>query len=303
MEPGVTGLPVSGGVVDLRGLALSPVFKPGAAVVTDFAAFRAAEPLRKLAGLRFTNVDLTWASLPGLWVEQCAFTRVDFTGASLESWTDKANVFVDCTFNGTSFAGALVGLHGSTYSRCRFERAKFPRASFASGRFDDCEFIDCQLDGVDFMASSFERCVFTGAIDDAWFHGGYPRPVEEHERQFGIARRNSMDRVDFSRAELLNLTFGDACDLSTCIPPADAWTIHLGNWIQTVAAARRLAPASFNGEELEEIQALLDAYGTDPTQDWYIINCRAAAQLSESDDDFAQRLKEFFIRAYAQAAV
>ncbi len=181
-----------------------------------------------IIGAYIKDVDLTKADLSSAKIGNSIFENVIFNGCSLADITDYGNTFTNCIFIGSSFHSAGLGYEGSKYERCVFEKADFKKASFIRAEMNDCCFSHCNFKGVDLNASSFENCTFEGKLEDVWFRGGFALP--SIEARFGTPRKNRMKNVDFSEAELWDVTISDNCDLTTIILPTDGNHIFYDNW-------------------------------------------------------------------------
>ena len=237
------------GLVDLRGLPVSGV---------------RGGHVKKLSA---EGVDLSYSDWEQVRVERSRFADVRFDAVEARSLGDHGNTFERCSFDRANLGGSAIGFDGSRYVSCSFGRTKFTLAVFARAEFDDCVFEDAALRGVDFHASSFERCTFRGTLDDVWFRGGYPLP--ELQKQFGRARPNRMRDVDLSGAVLDFVTFSDGCDLSTVRLRPDGTQVHFDRWQARVDAAIaaatddevRLFVRAFQAHAKTQGEYVLDATG------------------------------------------
>lgn len=163
--------------------------------------------------VEFRDLDFTFASFAHSRIEDSFFLNCLFVNADFSDFRDHGNRFERCKFVSVKFNGAYIGYRGSEFLDCRFEQCKFAKTLFIRAEFTDVDFVNCRLRGIDFDASSFENCSFSGELRDVWFRGGFALPDEE--QRFGKPRPNKMENVSFEHAELSDLTFSDNCDLST----------------------------------------------------------------------------------------
>jgi fluoroquinolone resistance protein len=159
------------------------------------------------------DADFSWGFIRLAWIQNCVFENVRFDNATIDT-ADHGNRFTGCSFVGTSFQDG-IGYRGSSYNNCRFEKVDFRRSVFTRADMNDCIFSDCKLKGVDFNASSFVNCMFEGKLEDVWFRGGFPLPVNVTD--FGEPRPNRMQGVSFANASLWGITFSNGCDLSSVV--------------------------------------------------------------------------------------
>lgn len=207
------------GRLDLRGLPLGSV--------------------SQLKKVTLTGADLSYADMEQVRLQHCRLADVILDNVDARNFSDHGNVFRGCRFERTNLAGSAIGFDGSRYEHCWFGRTRLTRAVFARAEFDDCTFEDCVLDGVDFNASSFERCVFRGPVKDVWFRGGYAHPAEA--KRLGKSRPNQMRDVDFTAATLVDVTFSDGCDVSTLLLPDDGSVVRLDRWRARIDGAVAVA--------------------------------------------------------------
>ncbi|KKL03849.1 hypothetical protein LCGC14_2622030, partial [marine sediment metagenome] len=154
---------------------------------------------------------------------------------------------------------------------CLFEGANFRKAGSIRPELLRCTFRDCKLKGMDFNAASFEDCKFEGEIRDVWFRGGYP--YSYGDRQFGRAKKNRMTNVSFAKAELIDLTISDDCDLSTVILPDGNRYRKYDRWLERLLAVQAALYLWSEGEA-QEIEFYLRLHLPHAqNQDWMIVDC------------------------------
>jgi len=228
---------------------------------------------------KFKNTDLSYCSLENGWIEKSHFINIRFDDAILENLSDHGNSFEQVSFARSILTGSVLGYNGSKYIKCKYYRALLIGAGSIRAEFNYCIFDHCIIKGVDFNATSFENCKFIGKVVDVWFHGGFPREplgykwaygFPTREEKYGKPRKNRMLNVDFSEAELWDLTLSDGCDLSTIILPKKGnyrlyshWRKRLiGLWLASLKWPRK------EGSETRWFCKHLLGYH----QDWYLIN-------------------------------
>jgi uncharacterized protein YjbI with pentapeptide repeats len=240
-----------------------------------------AEGLLDLRGLRLTEkaelrrvtfapADFGAASWKGAWVERCTFNNAKFDGAGFQKMAELGNEFIDCSFLKSSFREAGLGYKGSRFVTCTFDCVDFSLASFIRPEFGGCAFYHCKLDGCDLNGSSFERCRFVGSLRNVWFRGGFAHP--DDVSRYGQPRANQMAEVSFESACLRDVTFSNACDLSSVKPPTDGHHELIAKWpeklrnlqdrAQNWPAAASKAATAFAATNLVHAR----------TQDWFILN-------------------------------
>src|SRR5439155_11765663 len=128
-----------------------------------------------------------------------------------------------------SFAGAdLRGSHwgtrgvaGPIVTDADFSGADLRGSTFGHTLFRRCRFVDTNLKDVDFRGSRFEESKFEGVLDGVWFHGSYG---DNRSPQTAVLK-NTMNGVDFTRAELRWVDFTDGIDLRTCKFPERGYMV------------------------------------------------------------------------------
>ncbi len=231
----------------------------------DFRGFPFLEGER-IRNISFNNIDFTSAQFRRADLIRCSFQNVLLSNASLDEVTDFDNQFENCEFFGTRILHSSIGHEGSRYNQCRFERCIFTRTSMIRPEFNDCQFVSCDLDDIDFSASSFVRCKFTGKIIGCMFRNGFFTKDMNHD--FGVPRVNEMAQVDFSEAELHMVGF--LCDISMAILPMDGKHFRFDRIRERIPIARNLL-ADWPDNALKEIEILFSIFMS-MKMDWVILN-------------------------------
>jgi len=247
------------GFFDMRGFPLSANFHP-----------------RMLVKCIFKGFDFSEASFRDLWIEGCVFDNCVFNKAELVGIKDHANKFINCSFVGTCLGDAGLGHKGSSYKNCLFDRTSFDKARFIRAEFDDCKFDQCRFKGVDFNASSFVNCEFSGKIEDVWFRGGFA--LKDDISDFGVPRKNAMKNVSFEKASLWSMTFSNQCDLSTIKLPLEGNYKLYSNWRLRLEFVKK-ETSNWTLEEKKQGEIFVNSYLVHAkTQDWYLLNCEETLQ-------------------------
>lgn len=216
------------------------------------------------------SVDLSYATLAGVWIEACSFEDVAFDDAVAADIADHGNQFSECSFARTSFRGAALGYRGSRFASNRFVEADFRGAIFIRPEIDDCEFDRCRFDGVDFKGASFRRTKFSGEVKDVWFRGGFA--LEKDKARLGTPRPNFMEGVSFENARLSGVTFSNGCGLETVLLPLDASCHRFSHWKARLERLLDFA-ASRPSTERKEVEIFCRVHLVHaPGQDWYIVS-------------------------------
>jgi hypothetical protein len=104
----------------------------------------------------------------------------------------------DSSFVDANLAGSALGptkrMKHNRYERVSFARADLRDVVCSAGVFNDVDFDHTKLVDIDFRASRFERCRFTGPLREVVFW--HRHPIER------TLRANNMTDVDLSAAEL-----------------------------------------------------------------------------------------------------
>lgn len=159
------------------------------------------------------NIDFSSSNFKSIWIENASFEDCQFEKVDFSDFSDHGNVFLNCIFSNCKFNKAAIGYNGTSYTNCIFNTCNFEKTIFIRAEFNSSLFKHCKLKGLDFNASSFDNCVFEGILDDVWFRGEFP--LDSDTNEFGKPRRNNMKNVSFEKADLIDLTFSNKCDLSS----------------------------------------------------------------------------------------
>ena len=112
--------------------------------------------------------------------------------------------WTDCRFNRVLFA------ESSRFMSCRFVRCRFEKQHTCVGAlFSDCIFKECEFRNVQFWGARFERCVFSGRLENVVFYG------QEADESW----RTTLSEVDFSAVQFEFVDFRCGIDLSTTRMP------------------------------------------------------------------------------------
>lgn len=235
----------------------------------DFRGYPAHKILVKNVVLR--EIDLSYADFSNSWMEtnrfeNCLFIRTDFSELA-----EHGNVFDNCQFLNCKFKFAVLGYRGSQYNNCLFKECGFNRTNFIRPEFVYTSLINCRLKGVDFNAASFEDCTFEGLLEDVWFRGTFPSvSLVEH---FGPPKINKMENVSFEKADLIDLTISDGCDLSTVKLRTNGRYFKYDNWLKRLQYLKK----ELENWEDEYLRIQADRYVKvglvhAQKQDWKILN-------------------------------
>ena len=151
------------------------------------------------------------------------------------------------------------------YHDCDFSQSKMHKCSGTFPLFENCRFERVVIDDVNFDGSRFTDCVFSGKLQDVYFHGLYIAPkMEGYWQPPRKIFANPMKNVDFSHCSVDGLEFTVDIDLSSVILPNE--DDHIFIWFpkRTFSRALELAKietwgnlkASEKGMTLQEYFAL-----------------------------------------------
>jgi uncharacterized protein YjbI with pentapeptide repeats len=201
------------GRVDLTGLSLPDPFERPVAVVGGAVVSRLGG-LVELRDVLLKDVDLSEARLPSLRLFDCVLENCVFRRAVCEDWRIWRTTVRRCSFEEADLReSALGGLgkNGRWRERNRFLSVSFDRAdlrgtAWHSSEVSDCSFRETQLQKVEFNGTVFQRCVFSGPLEEVVFarhaYGGERLPP------------NEMRDVDFTGASFHWVAFHEL-DLAT----------------------------------------------------------------------------------------
>ncbi len=217
------------------------------------------------------DIDLSYADFSNSWIEanrfeNCFFEKTDFTDSS-----DHGNVFDHCEFLNCKFKLAVLGYDGSRFRNCVFRKCGFQRTNFIRAEFVTTDFIDCRLKGIDFGSSSFENCKFEGLLEDVWFRGTFP--LKSDIEEFGQPKINKMQNVSFEKADLVDLTISDGCDLSTVKIKNDGKYFKFDQWGSRIRFLEKHINAWNDEHEKTGARVFVKVYSVGAEkQEWMILN-------------------------------
>lgn len=206
--------------------------------------------------IQFENVSFKKSRVNHTWIEKCVFENVIFDNFIFINSSDHGNEYINCSFKKTKFKGTNFGYDGTKFVDCVFKGSKFSKSSFIRAELYNCEFIECDLKGIDFNASFFKDCSFTGDLIDVWFHGNYT--AKFYEQEFGKPKKkNKMENVSFENANLIDVYFTDDCDLSTVKIPKDG-VYKIVNNLSDFLYALKISPNELNTNENRELKIFIE---------------------------------------------
>lgn len=224
----------------------------------------------KISNANIINSDLSYSNFKFTRIEHSTFNNVIFERVEFCEFSDYGNQFINCHFGKCKFKGSVIGYEGTKFINCSFVNSNFEKTLFIRGEFLNCIFNACRLNRLDFNASSFENCIFYGKLDNVWFRGGYP--FHSDIKEFGLAKKNQMKNVSFEKADLIDVTFSNECDLSSIIVPNNGKYFVFNNWDQRLLKLKN-SVTNWPEKQKKEAEIFANSYLVhSKTQDWYIIN-------------------------------
>ena len=213
------------GRLDLRGLTLSAPTPSGPTQQVGRLAVTELKGTTQLRGVHWTELDLSYAALPGLSFFESTIQKCRFEGARLDGLGAWALDVEASSFVGASLRNAVLGSwykgRENTYHGVSFAGADLRGLMCSTATFIDCDFSNARLVKVDFDASGFMRCRFAGLLEEIQF---YDRDLRGQKRD-----RNPMEDVDFSQAELRWVEFRNL-DLQKVMLPEDDRHVRLTHY-------------------------------------------------------------------------
>jgi fluoroquinolone resistance protein len=237
---------------------------------------------------QFRDIDFSYSDFGRGIFRRCLFERTLFREINSHHWNERGCQFVDVDFYKASLQDASIGIDGSTYIRVSFLKANFAGASFIRPQFKECDFSDARLKGIDFFLSNFIDCKFRGRLESVWFRRHYRLPSDE--RNFGKATPNEMRHVDFSEAELWDVTFTGGLDLSQVVLPHDGFHLLFRNFGAALLKARQAINAlAWSDEEKKEAKIMIESFLVHAqNQPMWILNAKEI--LAELGDKLGKEL-------------
>lgn len=240
-------------------------------LIHGYVDFRGVDFNRQgILNVVFKKIDFSVSTFEASRIEGSFFNEVKFESVDFSNMVDLGNEFRGCTFKSCKFNVAALGYNGTKFTNCSFNACNFSRAIFIRAEFILCTFNDCKLKGVDFNASSFENCTFSGKVQEVWFRGGYA--LLSHIREFGVAKENKMKNVSFFDATLVDVTFSNNCNLSSIVLPASGQYFLYNNWLNRLEKLKETI-VGWPKEQKIEGEIFANSYLVHAkTQDWYVLS-------------------------------
>lgn len=215
--------------------------------VESLKDFRGITFPQAVTGRKFSESDFSFLDAQGARIENCVFERCIFKKGEFKNFHDHRNTFVDCQFMDCNFSGAALGLFTSRYERCVFEKCRFNHAIFGNAVFKHTKFLDMKLRSIDFNASGFWDCAFTGTLNDVWFKGTYQFPQELKQH---VPVETGLHDVNFVAASLSWITVSNGCVLEGLTLPSDAALLDAVRLLRDFSASLE---HRFSSEEREKV--------------------------------------------------
>lgn len=242
------------GRIDLRGLVFVENLKDSRPLI--------------LRRLNWESVDLSYADLRGTWWTKCnvkdsLFSRTDFRQVHIE-----ASNFSDCIFSRCDFRDAYLNMscrsESGSFENVVFHRSNLCRVIFGFPILRNCSFENCKLSTTMFSASRFYNTKFVGPIESAFFNGKLDPPFGWFEKLIYARKKysifNPMENVDFSQAELKDVSFLNGIDLRKCEFPKGDNCLLITNPARTYKIAAELVRNTWNGEDQRHALILIKIY-------------------------------------------
>lgn len=247
----------------------------------------------RVSGVVARNVDFSYGDFSSSWLEGNRFENCLFEKTCFKDFSDHGNMFRNCVFSRCNFRLGAIGYEGSRFVDCIFEECTFQRAVFIRAEFVNTDFIECKLRGVDFNGSSFEECRFEGIVEDVWFRGTFAS--ESDFKEFGQPKGNKMLNVSFEKAQMVDLTISDGCDLSTIKLPRSGKYFRFDRWLSRLQCLERKLPDWDDEYKKHEASIFIRvALVHAQKQDWKVLNLDDLAR-TYGGPDVAAHLVETLI--------
>jgi uncharacterized protein YjbI with pentapeptide repeats len=165
-------------------------------------------------------------------MDNCVFTACDLQQLRLWRTTFEQTRLCDVDLRRSAF-GAVDDSGGhNTFRGVEFVRADLREIAMSAAEMTDCRFVDCNLHRVDFGGTRFERCTFSGLLDEVQFYA----------QEFGYEHlpRNEMKDISFADARFRYVEFRKL-DMEDVVWPTAPDHVIVQNYRATLACmAKRL---------------------------------------------------------------
>lgn len=219
-----------------------------------------------LKKISLSGIDFSYSNLSYLEFDECSVENCYFEDATMRSLQITASGFSNIIFRNVDFTGSFLNSNirdnGGFYRNVEFINCNLKSTSFSLPVIQDCVFKNCKIDEVQFDGSRLENVVFIGELRSAWFNG---HSIYCNKPVLGILKKfdpknypNKMQNVDFSRAELTDVTFSHGVDLSQCIFPVGSQYIYISNQSRIYQELKRQIGVDNEIDEKAKALRLLD---------------------------------------------
>lgn len=261
----VDGLKKHLGRWDLRGAKLS--------VISDVQKIEAAghKVVQKFGSLKVRDnvvesVDFSFSDISYSVWEKCSISNCLFEGTKAKELCVIASNFLNCSFKKTnlsySFMNKNIGTDSGAFIAVSFEEANLSECIFCFPIVKNCRFQNCNLIATNFDGSRMANCQFIGEVNSPWFRG-YSTTAQKS--LLGLFNRvepkkypNEMENVDFSKANLVGVSFSHSIDLSECIFPKGEDYILINDLKYTMEKVRYIIESEWKGEDKRKGLVLID---------------------------------------------
>ena len=183
-------------------------------------------------GIHFDRCTIRELRLPDATIEDCVFANCNLEQLLLWRTTFQRTRLCDVDLRRSSL-GAVDDSGGhNTFRDVEFIRVDLRENGMAAAQMTDCRFADCNLRRVNFGGTRFERCTFSGLLDEVQFYA----------QEFGYEHlpRNEMKDVSFADARFRYVEFRKL-DMDNVVWPTAADHIIVQNYRATITCmAKRL---------------------------------------------------------------
>lgn len=170
---------------------------------------------------KFINVDFSYCDFSYCFFNNCTFENCIFVESKLYDVSITACDFISSNFINCNLSNSFLnnnnGRNSGSYIDCYFIKSNFSKSGFNFPIIKNCIFDNCKMKEVNFDGSRFYNSKFIGLFTSGWFNGysiyartGLFSKIDPKKYP------NKMIDVDFSEANLDDISFQHEIDLSKC---------------------------------------------------------------------------------------
>lgn len=212
-------------------------------------------PPPKVTKVRWNRSGGRYAGRPDVEFGAVTIRAMSFAGMRFEQFSAEGTKFVDCDFSGAGLEGSFGVRRQTRFEDCLFDGTRMSDVEPGQARFVGCAFNSTDVRRWNMAANEFVNCRFNGRLEDCNFWGTLALEWRDRTRR----TVNEFRGNDFSRAELIGVSFLGGIDLSLQTLPDSEDYVRLDRPLDRIRAVRSIIE-SWSEEERKEARVMLDVF-------------------------------------------